>query len=399
MSRFHLAVALDGAGWHPAAWRTASARADALFDARYWTGLARLADGAGIDFVTFEDALTLQSADPRDPDERVDHVRGRLDAHLVATLVAPATRRIGLVPTITTTHTEPFHVANRIASLDHVSHGRAGWRVQVMRQAAEVLQFGRRDDVVAPPVAPAATLANSVPPLFAEAADAVEVARRLWDSWEDDAEIRDQATGRFIDRDKLHTVDFDGRFFSVRGPSITPRPPQGQPVVALLAHGTPAYELAATSADVVFTTPRDAEDASRIVAELRSARRVAGNPDPLLVFADVLVLLDRDAPAADQALDALDTLAGAPLRSDARIVASDAVGLADLLEQFADAGIQGFRLRPARLPADLQAITADLVPELHRRGALHALDASSLRGILGLPRPANRYAVTAGGTS
>jgi alkanesulfonate monooxygenase SsuD/methylene tetrahydromethanopterin reductase-like flavin-dependent oxidoreductase (luciferase family) len=95
--------------------------------------------------------------------------------------------------------------------------------------------------------------------LFDEAADAVDVVRRLWDSWEDDAVIRDVATGRFVDRDKLHYIDFTGRFFSVKGPSITPRPPQGQPVVAVLAHAPRVYEFAARSADLVFVTPTDDE--------------------------------------------------------------------------------------------------------------------------------------------
>jgi alkanesulfonate monooxygenase SsuD/methylene tetrahydromethanopterin reductase-like flavin-dependent oxidoreductase (luciferase family) len=85
----------------------------------------------------------------------------------------------------------------------------------------------------------------------------VEVARRLWDSWEDDAVIRDVATGRFVDRDKLHYIDFVGRYFSVKGPSITPRPPQGQPVVAALAHAKPVYGFAARSTDLVFITPSD----------------------------------------------------------------------------------------------------------------------------------------------
>src|SRR6476620_3222977 len=250
----HLAVALDGAGWHPAAWRETSARPTELVEAGYWVDLVRTAERGAVDFVTFEDALTLQSAHPFRPDDRVDQVRGRLDAALLATRVAPATSHIGLVPTVTTTHTEPFHVSTKIASLDFVSRGRAGWRVQTLKQRSELDHFGRRQLPAYSRNSPAEA-ERSTRLLFDEAADAVEVARRLWDSWEDDAEIRDQATGRFIDRDKLHFIDFEGESFSVRGPSITPRPPQGQPLVVVLAHATVPYELAARSADVVFITP------------------------------------------------------------------------------------------------------------------------------------------------
>ena len=177
---------------------------------------------------------------------------------LIAARVAPVTRHIGLVPTAITTHTEPFHLSKAIATLDYVSGGRAGVRVQVAGRADTAAHFGRREirqlstERLADP-----DVQRLVAEHFDEAADYVEVLRRLWDSWEDDAEIRDVATGRFIDRDKLHYIDFEGRWFSVKGPSITPRPPQGQPVVAALGHATVPYRLIARSADVGFVTPRD----------------------------------------------------------------------------------------------------------------------------------------------
>jgi alkanesulfonate monooxygenase SsuD/methylene tetrahydromethanopterin reductase-like flavin-dependent oxidoreductase (luciferase family) len=395
-SRPYLAVALDGAGWHPAAWREATARPSDLFDADYWLELACLAERGTIDFLTFEDALTLQSADPWAPDERVDQVRGRLDAALLATRVAPATTGIGLVPTVTSTHTEPFHVSTKIASLDFVSHGRAGWRVQVMKQRAELAQFGRRDlpDVDWRTGGERDALTRL---LFDEAADSVEVSRRLWDSWEDDAEIRDQPTGRFIDRDKLHSIDFDGDQFSVRGPSITPRPPQGQPIVAVLAHLTIPYELAARSADVVFITPHDDRGVAANIQEVRDAEaRVERAGPPLRIVADLAVLIEDNASDAAAALARLDQLDGAAWRTDAKIVATDASILADLLHAWHDAGIDGFRLRPARLPLDLTAIVDRLVPELRARSGFpdHYRD-ETLRDRLGLARAENRYVTSA----
>ncbi|MEU6477841.1 LLM class flavin-dependent oxidoreductase [Streptomyces sp. NPDC047017] len=394
----HLAVALDGAGWHPAAWRAAGARPRDLFTTAYWADLVTEAERGLLDFVTFEDALGLQSAAFHRTDERTDQVRGRLDAVLLAARLAPLTRRIGLVPTTNVTHTEPFHLAIGIATLDFASRGRAGWRPQIAARAADAAHFGRRttpvvtdEDARHPEL-----IAARLRPLFDEAADVVEVARRLWDSWEDDAEIRDAATGRFIDRDKLHHIDFEGPHFSVRGPSITPRPPQGQPLVASLAHASTPYEFAARASDLVQVTPHDREDTAAILAQVDAAVAATGRDErarPLLRFAELVVLLDDEPGAAARRKGRLDDLDGAAQTSDAEIFTGTPGDLADLLLDWRDAGLDGFRLRPGALPHDLTAITRRLVPELQRRGAFRtAYAADTLRGHLGLPRPASRYA-------
>jgi len=410
----HLAVALDGAGWHPAAWREPDAEPDRLFTAAYWVELAQQAERGLLDFVTIEDSLDVQSDDHFSRDARTNRVRGRLDAVLIAARIAPRTRRIGFVPTAITTHTEPFHVSKAIATLDYVSTGRAGVRVQIAGRADTAAHFGRRE------IQPLSVERRHEPAVqsriaehFDEAADYIEVLRRLWDSWEDDAEIRDVATGRFIDRDKLHYIDFEGRWFAVRGPSITPRPPQGQPVVAALGHATVPYRLIARSADVGFVTPRDRASAAAIVAEIRAEQALAGRADEALhVFGDLVVFLDDRAGAAQARRERLDEWArgtdssaadcgaadsGAAYSSDAHIFAGTATELADLLLDWREAGLAGFRLRPAALPRDLTQITDALVPELQRRGAFRtaypATDGpGTLRGLLGLPRPANRYA-------
>jgi len=401
LSPLHLAAALDGAGWHPAAWREPDAQPGRLFTPQYWVGLAQLAERGLLDFITIEDGLDLQSDDRSGRDERTDRVRGRLDAVLIAARVAPVTRHIGLVPTAITTHTEPFHLSKAIATLDYVSGGRAGVRVQIAGRADTAAHFGRRE--IPPPRAEHFTEPGArqlVADHFDEAADYVEVLRRLWDSWEDDAEIRDVATGRFIDRDKLHYIDFDGRWFAVKGPSITPRPPQGQPVVAALGHATVPYRLIARAADVGFITPRDRAHAARIVAEVRAelagTGRGAAEREPVHLFGDVVVFLDDRAAAARARRDRLDELAGAAYTSDAYIFAGTPAELADLLLDWHEAGLTGFRLRPAALPHDLAQITAGLVPELQRRESFLAGYRApgwpaTLRGRLGLRRPANRY--------
>lgn len=385
----HLAVALDGTGWHPASWREPLARPKDLFTAGYWADLVEEAERGLLDFVTIEDGLGPQSSHFLEPDGRTDQVRGRLDAVLVAARIAPLTRHIGLVPTAVVTHTEPFHLSKAIATLDYVSTGRAGIRAQITARPNEAEHFGRRVipriDTYDDPV---------VTDLFDEAADYVEVVRRLWDSWEDGAEIRDAATGRFIDRDRLHHIGFEGRHFSVKGPSITPRPPQGQPVVTALAHQTVPYRLVARQADVGYVTPHDAGQARAIVAEIRAEQETAGRADdPLHVFGDLVVFLDDDPAAAAARRERLDATAGEEYTSDARVFTGTPAQLADLLGELQSAGLSGFRLRPAVLGHDLPAITRGLVPELQRRGVFRrAYEADTLRGLLGLARPANRYA-------
>src|SRR3954469_10129355 len=382
MTTLHPAVALDGAGWHPAAWREPDARPAELFTAGYWVDLVQEAQRGLLDLVTFEDDLALQSGDRYADDGRTDRVRGRLAAVQVAARVAPLTRGIGLVPTAVVTHTEPFHLSKAIATLDYVSTGRAGLRVKVAGSPHVAAHFGRREP-------------GSMEDLFDEAGDWVEVVRRLWDSWEDDAEIRDVATGRFVDREKLHYIDFAGRFFSVKGPSITPRPPQGQPVVAALAHQAIPYELVARSPDLGLVTPPDAAAAARIVGEIRTAQAAAGRSEETVhVFGDVVVFLGDDAATARARRARLDETAGEEYRSDALVFDGTPAELADLLTSWAEAGLTGFRLRPATLPHDLSQITRGLVPELQRRGLFRtAYEATTLRGLLGLPRPANRFAI------
>ena len=395
-NHLHLAVALDGAGWHPAAWREPDARPDRLFTPAYWVDLVQQAERGLLDFVTIEDGLDLQSDERFSPDQRTDRVRGRLDAVLIAARIAPVTRHIGLIPTAVTTHTEPFHLSKAIATLDYVSGGRAGVRVQIAARVGTAAHFGRREierlsiDRFTDP-----DVQRLVAEHFDEAADYVEVLRRLWDSWEDDAEIRDVATGRFIDRDKLHYIDFKGRWFAVKGPSITPRPPQGQPVVAALGHATVPYQLIARSADVGFITPRDPAHAAEIVTQIRGLQAEAGREDVHL-FADVVVFLDESAAAAQARRQRLDERAGADYSSDAHIFAGTPAELADLLLDWRAAGLTGFRLRPAALPHDLAQITGGLVPELRRRGVFRTAypaggRPATLRELLGLPRPANRF--------
>jgi alkanesulfonate monooxygenase SsuD/methylene tetrahydromethanopterin reductase-like flavin-dependent oxidoreductase (luciferase family) len=351
----HLSVALDGYGWHPEAWRH-TPDLEPVTSGRYWAGLAATAEQGLLDFVTFDDALTPQRRRRAEIEPR--WLAGRPDAVLIASRVAPTTRHIGLIPVATVTHTEPFHVSKAIATLDFVARGRAGWQVRVSGTPHESELFGRRD--------------ISAVDLFEEASDAVEVARRLWDSWEDDAVIRDAATGRFIDRGKLHYIDFVGKYFSVKGPSITPRPPQGQPVVAALAHARPAYEFVSRSADLVFITPKDDGSLRSILGEVA---QVGGNR--LKVYADVFVSFSGITD----------------VRSDALVFDGTPTALVDLIMDWQQMGIDGIRLRPSVNVTDLPAIVDEVVPILQRANRFRTAydEGETLRHRLGLPAAENRY--------
>ncbi|MCT9820776.1 LLM class flavin-dependent oxidoreductase [Microbacterium sp. W1N] len=395
--RVHIAVALDGAGWHPAAWRESTARPAALTTAAYWRDLVQTADAAGIVFATLEDALSLggRSYEP-DAETRRDRVRGRLDAVLLASYLAPLTTRIGLVPTVTTTHTEPFHLATGLQTLDHASHGRAGARIVAGAFPAERANFGRRTDGPAGFPADGVDDDGAWEAAFREAGEVVDVIRRLADSWEEDAIIRDVETGRFLDRDRVHNAEFEGEFFSVTGASIVPRSPQGEPLITALAHQSIPYRFAAAHADLVFITPADAAAAAGIIAEVRAASDlVRTDPEPLQVFADLLVLVDDSDEHAQAAWARLEQRA--PLTTDARVLVGTAERVVAAIGELAAAGVDGVRLRPARLPADLDAIAGQVVPRAAAAGILAAdptndADPRTLRERLGLPVRASRYA-------
>ena len=392
--RIHLAVALDGAGWHPAAWRESTARPTELTTPVYWRDLARTADGAGLLFATIEDALSLggRSFEP-DAETRRDRVRGRLDAVLLASFLAPVTRRLGLVPTATTAHPEPFHLATGLQTLDHASRGRAGVRLVAGSTPQERANFGRRAD--GPTVRPASGRIEDDPAIvaaFREAGEVADVIRRLADSWEDDAIVRDLETGKFLDRDRVHNVEFEGEFFSITGASIVPRSPQGTPLVTALAHQTIPYRFAAEHADLVFVTPADAAAVTVIRNELADAAdEVRTLDEPLRVFADLLVLVGETRAEATAVWNRLQDRS--PLATDARVVVGTADDVVDEIAALAAQGADGVRLRPARLPADLDAIAERVVPRAAAAGILLPDDgAPTLRERVGLPRLASRYA-------
>lgn len=370
MSTLITAVSLDRAGDHPAAWRESAVDPRSLLDPQRLRREVQAVEAAGVDFVTVPDSLAVDASGSSVP---------LLDAVTQLAAIAPVTDRIGLVPTVTTTHTEPFHIQAAVASVDFASLGRAGWQPTVSLGAQEAAAIGRRGTA-----APEA--------LWREAGEVIDVARLLWDSWEDDAEIRDIATGRFIDRDKLHYVDHVGSTFSVKGPSIVPRSPQGHPVTVVSLSDTvltdPVALRVAARADVVLV-PAGADLAARRDALAAAVGELGRDFDQVRVLIDASVLFDLPEETAATRIDRLQgrTRSGPP----------DLVGspesITDRIAGWAG-DVDGIHLRPWVIAADLPQITAQLIPALRAGGLLppEPSGPTTFRDRLGLTRPVNVFA-------
>ncbi|HEX3784071.1 MAG TPA: LLM class flavin-dependent oxidoreductase [Pseudonocardiaceae bacterium] len=349
-----LAVEIDGDGAHPAAWRRATHAPDELLTPRRVREVARLAENAGFTLVTVDD-------DVLPPGERPDVV-GRIGSVERAAFIAAATSVLGVVPVVSTTYAEPFHVSSQLASIDHISAGRAGWVVSSSPAPAAARAWGR-------------PLVADAPGWAREAGDSVRVARELWDSWADDAVIRDVATSRYLDRDRLHYIDFTGETFAVKGPAIVPRPPQGQLVVF-----APTGLLPAEQVDVALVSGAGP-------AEIRTSAGAAGTPR---TFAEVEVALDTPTATGAERVADLHRHAPWPDRGRLRHIGS-AEGLVTLLTELAGV-VDGVRLHPLVLDEDLAVLSRLVLPAVFRRRlAARPLPGTSLRSTLGLPRPANRF--------
>lgn len=332
-----LAIELDGAGW----------------DGADITRAVLAAESAGFHAATFTDAPAP----------------GRTNALQRAAFAGPVSRTIALVPEVDTIYTEPFHISTQLASLDYVSGGRAGWIVTAAEAPEAAAAVGRSS------VTGAA--------LGQEAAASVEVSRRLWDSWEDDAVIRDVGTGRYIDVDKLHYADFEtpagfaGPGYSVKGPSIIPRPLQGQ--LPVLAAASLIGEVPVEAVDAVLVSAPTPE---LLAAEVRDVRARVGAG--VAVVAGLDVVLDARGQAA--------AARGALFDGGRAAFTGSADGLADFLADLLKEA-DGVRLHPASLFVEIEELGRLVLPELRRRGALRpVLQDGTFRDLLGLERPASRYA-------
>ena len=422
-----------GSGNHEAAWRMAESDPLASTSLAHWLRLARLAEDAGFDALFLGDVLALLGGADR-------HLSDTLDPIVILSAMAAVTSRLGLIATASTSFDAPFHLARRLASLDHLSAGRAGWNIVTSSNLLESRNFGL---AALPPHAER----------YARAADTLDAVTSLWDSWDDDARIADQASGRYLDPARVHAVGHVGPYVCTAGPLNVPRCPQGRPVLVQAGSSDDGRQLAATRADVVFTAQTSLADAQAFYADIKGrAIRAGRDPDRVLVLPGIMPIVAASRGEAEERLAQIDggivdehALAqlseylqtdvrrfdpDAPLPASlgdesgtqanksrftllVRLARRDNLTVAQLLrrvgggrghflqagtageiadtmeEWFGAGGADGFNVMSPVLPADLQSFGALVLPELRRRGLIPAAPAgTTLRDHYGLPRPA-----------
>ncbi len=255
MKRIALGAHFPSMGQHVAAWMHPDAQIDGGHNFRWFTRMAQAAERARFDFVFMADTVGTRDGDMRAL-SRWPQYMAHFEPISLLSATAAVTEHVGLVCTASTSYYEPYNVARLFGTLDHISEGRAGWNVVTTANAAASHNFSRDDHY-------------DVADRYKRAREFVEVVKGLWDSWEDDAFLRDRATGSYFDPAKLHRLDHDGRFFKVRGPLNLARPPQGHPVIAQAGASEDGMELAAETAEVVFQSKSRMQDAQAFYAEVK----------------------------------------------------------------------------------------------------------------------------------
>jgi FMN-dependent oxidoreductase (nitrilotriacetate monooxygenase family) len=272
------------AGGHVEAWRQDRANGAVSLDLGHYQRLARTAERGLFDAVFYASGLALHEEPGRPA------VPG-LDPVLLATSLAAVTERIGFVATVSTTFNEPYVVARTIASLDHISGGRAGWNVVTTYDENASRNFG---------------LAN-LPPKderYEKAREFVEVILKLWDSWGTAAFVRDHDGKLAIDASDIHPIDHAGRYFKVRGPLQTPRSLQGRPVLFQAGASEDGKSFAARIADGVFCVALDLDGAKNFYSEMKERVKAAGrNPDHVQILPGTYVYLGSTESEARRILE------------------------------------------------------------------------------------------------
>jgi alkanesulfonate monooxygenase len=434
----NLSVFMSPTGAHVGGWRHPDAQTDAGYNFEPWLGFAKLlergkfdmmflADGNGVNGITTPDLLATNPA-----------LRPVvLEPLSLLAALATHTSRIGLVATATTTYEQPFSVARKFATIDLMSGGRAGWNVVTTSNEEDALNFSREEHL---------ERGNR----FERAEEFVDVVKGLWDSWEEDAFLRDKASGKFLDPSKVQVLNHKGKHFQVRGPLNAAHPPQGHPVIVVAGAGEEAKNLAARTADVFFTVTETKEAAQAFYKDVKERLAKFGRaPETLKIMPGASIFVGKTAADADKLYEHLQGLIpdsvgmatlGKILSADlskcdpngplpeiegevrgigsframilemakrdkltirqtyqrvlpARghvLMKGDAKQVADQMQDWYESkACDGFNLVASYLPGGLEAIVEHLVPELQRRGLFRKeYEGPTLRQHLGVPFPA-----------
>jgi FMN-dependent oxidoreductase (nitrilotriacetate monooxygenase family) len=280
-----------GFGAHSAAWRVGEVAADAYLDVEYYRNIARISERGTLDAIFLADGPALAGDVSSSP-------AGRLEPTVLLTAVALATQHIGVIATASSTYNDPYNLARRLASVDYLSGGRAAWNVVTNAGDAAAQNFGLRG-------------APLHVDRYGRADEFVDVVRKLWDSWEDDAIIGDRTSGRFADPSKVHEVDHVGEHFSVKGPLNVPRSPQGHPVLVQAGSSEGGKALGSRYADAIFTTQTTLEDGLAFYQEMKNrARQWGRNPQHLKIMPGLSTVIGSTEAEAQARFDQLNGFNG-----------------------------------------------------------------------------------------
>ena len=430
-------------GHHVASWLHESSQIDAGSNFRHYASLCQAAERAKFDLMFLADAVAVRDGDVG-PLSRWPQYMVFFEPITLLAALASITSRIGLCATATTSYNEPYNVARKFASLDHISGGRAGWNVVTSSNLSEAYNFGRE-----------AHYEHEA--RYDRAFEFVEVVQGLWDSWDDDAFVRDRASARYFDPNKLHVLNHKGKHFSVRGPLNLARPPQGYPVIFQAGSSDVGRELAARTAEAVFTPQHTLEGAQAFYKDLKGRMAKYGRPpEALKVMPGFNPIVGRTPEEAEEKYRELLSLihpdVGKILLSNAlgnfdlskydpdeplptacdthvhnmgqtsqknvlawareenltirqlyqrfagargqRTVKGSPVQIVDEMESwFLNHGVDGFLIQPPTLPGGLDEFIEHIIPELQNRGLFRTeYEGETLRENLGLQRPPSRYA-------
>jgi FMN-dependent oxidoreductase (nitrilotriacetate monooxygenase family) len=435
--QLHINVFVSSTGHHEASWRHPDASPQSNTDVKYYQKIAQIAERGKLDSLFLADSYVV------DGDVRYRNVT-RLEPLTLLSALSVVTKRIGLIATAATTYNDPFHIARKFASLDHISGGRAGWNIVTAGTEATSFNFGRDEH-----------LNHAI--RYKQAEEFVEVVTQLWDSWDEDALVIDKEAGLFADKNKVHEINFKGESYAVRGPLNINRPPQGYPVLVQAGSSESGKELAAKTAEVIFTAVQTLGEAksfysdvkSRLVKYGRTSNQLAILPglspviapteaeakelefslNNLTIPAYGLARLSRllgtdmfkydiDGPVPIDDLPGMDAINGRKARYQLLVdlairenltirqlilrtagarghlsFVGTPIQVADLIEEwFKNGGCDGFNFMPPLLPSGLETFVDKVIPELQNRGLFRTdYEGTTLREHLGLMKPASSF--------